>query len=175
MQNRIYTYIAGDWDHDKNAVDILEYWRKQSKLKYLNAHDTKTAYDDSLNCSIKKSLKARIDISKRFVLIVGNHTDSVTAGGCQLCPSYNSYWKYCARGYSVDYDSFIKYECKKADEAYAEGVMSIIVLYNSTSVNKYLCPEALRYLGYHIPMIYKGYDGKLYWDYNAISKVFSQT
>ena len=175
MQSRIYTYIAGDWDHDNDAVNILEYWRKNSMLHYLNVHDTKTAYDGSLNCSIKKSLKTRLDISKRFVLIVGDHTDSVTAGGCQLCSSYNSHGKYCSRGYSMDSDSFIKYECKKAEEAYADRLMSIVVLYNSTSVNKYLCPASVRYLGYHVPMIKESYDRQFVWDYYAISKAFSLT
>ena len=33
MAYRTRTYIAGDWDHDKNAVDTLYYWKNN---RYLN-------------------------------------------------------------------------------------------------------------------------------------------
>jgi hypothetical protein len=47
--------------------------------------------------------------------------------------------------------------------------MGIVILYNSTVVNKEKCPDAVKYSGTHIPMkIYK--DGQLYWDYQEIKK-----
>ena len=109
-----------------------------------------------------------MDVSKTFVLIVGDQTNTVTAGGCQLCGSYNSHTYACAKGYSVDYRSYIKYEC---DEAIKEGI-KIIVLYNSIKADKSKCPEAVRDSGYHTAMVYKGTDGKYYWDYQAVKAAF---
>ena len=62
--------------------------------------------------------------------------------------------------------SFIKYECDKAIDA---GI-KIIVLYNSTKVDRSKCPDAVKYVGTHIAMVYKGIDGRYYWDYNAVKK-----
>lgn len=162
MRNR--TYIAADYDHDENAVKHLQWMKRQGLINYLDAHELQQSNDSSLACSIKKSLKYRMDNSYKFVLIVGSHTDSVSKGGCQLCASYNSYGQYCARGYSVDTRSFIKYEC---DEAVKAG-LQIVVLYNSTTIDRDLCPSAVRWKGTHQKMIYRGNDGDLYWDDAAI-------
>lgn len=172
MVYRTKTYIAGDWDHDKDAVDRLHKWNdsKYWSLSFTDAHDLTQANDNSLNCSIKASLKTRMDASKRFVLIVGSSTDSVTAGSCQFCGSYNSRTKACAKGKSVDYRSYIKYECDKAVEA---GIR-IIVLYKGISVNKAKCPEAVKNIGIHAPMWYKK-DGQYYWDYNSVKKAFDDS
>lgn len=166
MAYRNKTYIAADWEHDKNAVDQIYKWKNSNawSLDFHDAHEITQARDSSLPCSIKRSLKERMDSSKLFVLIVGNHTDSVTKGSCQFCQSYNSYGGYCARGDSVDKKSFIKYECEKAVEA----DIQIVVLYKDVNVDKSKCPEAVRYRGKHVPMIYKGLDGKYYWDYNTV-------
>lgn len=166
MAYRNKTYIAGDWDHDADAINCIYKWKDGRKwnLDFHDAHAMKQARDTSLPCSIKKSLKERLDASKLFVLIVGNHTDTVSKGGCYLCNSYNSYTGYCARGHWTDNRSFIKYECDKAVEA----DIDIVVLYNSTTVDRAKCPQAVRYKGKHIPMVFKGADGKLYWDYYAV-------
>ena len=162
---RTRTYIAADFDNDLDAVEKLHEWNdnKNLNLSFSDAHDLQTSSDDSLYCSIKKSLKYRMDGSKKFVLIVGTNTNNITKGGCQYCGSYNSYAKYCARGNSVDYRSYIEYECDKAVEAGIE----IIVLYKSVAVNKTRCPEILKNRGKHVPM-YKYEDGKYYWDYTAV-------
>ena len=62
---RTRTYIAGDWDHDKDAVDALYWWNDNSRygLSFLDAHELKQARDTSLNCSIKKSLAERLNAS----------------------------------------------------------------------------------------------------------------
>lgn len=168
---RTRTYIAGDWDHDKDAVEQLRKWNDSNywSLSFTDAHDLTSANDNSLNCSIKASLKKRMDISKRFVLIVGEHTNSVTAGSCGFCQSYNSSTAHCARGHSTDRRSYIKYECDKAVEAGIE----IIVLYKSAKVDRNKCPEAVRWNGTHVPMAYKGEAGGLYWDYQSVKKAFS--
>lgn len=167
---RTRTYLAGDWDHDKDAVDQLHKWNDSNywSLSFTDAHDLTSANDSSLNCSIKSSLKTRMDISKTFVIIVGEQTNSVTAGSCRWCGSYNSHTYSCAKGHSVDYRSYIKYECDKATEAN----IKIIVLYNSTKVDRNKCPEVVRWTGTHATMVYKGDDGKYYWDYQTVKKAF---
>ena len=162
MRNRIY--IAADFDHDENAVKYLHWMKSQGMISFLDAHELQQSSDSSLPCSIKKSLKYRMDNSYKFVLIVGSHTDTVTKGGCQLCNSYNSYRKYCAKEHSLDYRSYVKYEC---DEAVKAGIQ-IVVLYNRTSVDRSLCPEAVRWKGTHQRMVYWGMDGNNYWDNLAI-------
>ena len=166
MAYRTKTYIAGDWDNDSDAIEKLYEWKQGKKwsLDFHDAHEMKQARDTSLPCSIKASLKARMDISKVFVLIVGNHTNTITKGSCQFCNSYNSYISWCARGRTVDKRSFVKYECEKAIEA---GI-SIIVLYKSTIAEKNNCPIAVRNLGTHIPMYCKNPHGELCWNYSAI-------
>lgn len=167
---RTRTYIAADFDHDKDAVDQLHRWNDSDYwgLSFSDAHDLQTSSDDSLPCSIKKSLKYRMDGSKTFVLIVGNQTNTVTKGGCQLCKSYNSWNKSCARMGRVDYRSYIRFECDKAVEA---GI-KIVVLYNDTVADTSKCPDAVRYLGYHTPMVFEK-DGRYFWDYQAVKKAFN--
>ena len=162
---RTKTYIAADWDGDKNAVDQLYKWKNSGhwSFDFVDAHDLTQARDSSLNCSIKASLKKRMDVSKTFVLIVGSQTKTVRAGSCQYCNSYNSWTSYCARGHSVDYRSYIEYECEKAVEA---GI-KIVVLYNSTTVDKSKCPEVVKSTDTHIPMMcYQ--NGVKCWDYYKI-------
>ena len=166
---RTRTYIAADFDHDKDAVEQLHKWNDSNhwSLSFVDAHELQTSNDSSLYCSIKLSLKMRMDHSKTFVLIVGDHTKDITKGGCQYCDSYNSHNRWCARGYSVDYRSYIEYECDEAVEAR----IKIIVLYKATVVDTTKCPDAVKNLGYHTAMIYRK-DEKYYWDYNAVKKAF---
>lgn len=162
---RTKTYIAGDWDRDKDAIEKLYQWRNSEflPLDFVDAHEYTQARDTSLNCSIKKSLKERLDRSKTFVLIVGESTNIVTAGSCQYCCSNDSYHGYCVRGHSLDFKSYIKYECEEAVKAN----MNIIVLYKSHSVNRDLCPDILKWKGYHIPM-FKNFE----WNYEEIKLIF---
>lgn len=171
MTYRTRTYIAADFDHDKDAVNILYKWKEDGRLDFdfNDAHELTQSRDSSLQCSIKSSLKTRMDASKAFVLIVGNDTNSITKGSCQYCNSYNSWTCSCARGHNVDYRSYIKYECDKAVEA---GI-NIIVLYKSTIVDKSKCPEAVRYRGNHVAMEYY-FGGQLYWNYYAIKEAFDK-
>ena len=172
MTYRTRTYIAADWTGDSDAVKILHDWNDNNHLtlSFTDAHDLTQSSDTSLPCSIKKSLKSRMDASKIFVLIVGEHTNSLTKGSCSFCGSYNS-WNYnCARRYSVDYRSYIKYECDKALEA---GI-KIVVLYKDTVINKYKCPESVRNEGKHVAMICRKSDGKRYWDYQSVKKALEE-
>ncbi len=167
MIYRTQTYIAADWTGDFDAVDILHYWNESKRwgVSFGDAHELTQARDDSLKCSIKASLKSRMDVSKTFVLIVGNNTKKLTNGSCAYCGSYNGYTHSCARGHSIDYRSFIEYECEEAVKA---GI-KIVVLYNSTRVDKDKCIDILRNRGKHVPMVvYR--EGKYYWDYDTVKR-----
>ena len=70
MPYRTKTYIAADWTGDKDAIDQLYKWNKSEywELHFTDAHELTQARDSSLNCNIKKSLKERLDASKKFIL-----------------------------------------------------------------------------------------------------------
>ena len=165
MAYRTKTYIAADWSSDKDAVEQLHKWNDSNywSLSFVDAHEEMQARDTSLNCSIKSSLAERLNISKTFVLIVGNQTKAVTSGGCQLCESYNSYTKSCARGSNVDYRSYIEFECEKA----VRDNLKIVVLYKSANIDKTKCPDAVKNSGNHAAMCYLE-NGQLYWDYQKV-------
>ena len=164
MAYRTKTYIAGDWEHDNDAIDKLYQWKNDNILSFdfIDAHEYTQARDTSLNCSIKKSLKERLDRSKTFILVVGEFTNLVTAGSCRYCSSNNSTKRYCVRGHNLDFRSYIKYECEEALKAN----MSIIVLYNSNQVIRTWCPEILRNKGKHYPM-----KKSIGWDYQGINLI----
>lgn len=167
---RTKTYIAADWTGDRDAIDQLHKWNDSNywSLNFVDVHEFTQSNDSSLNCSIKNSLKKRMDVSKTFVLIVGEHTKDLRSGRCAYCNSYSTYGYgsgQCIRGHFVDNRSYIEYECDKAIEA---GI-KIVVLYNSAMVNKSKCPEAIRNRGIHVPMCYQK-DGELWWDYQTVKQ-----
>ena len=167
MVYRTKTYIAADWDGDNNAVEQLYKWKKSNywSLDFHDAHDLTQARDSSLNCSIKSSLATRLDVSKTFVLIVGNNTKTVRSGSCRYCSSYNSWTQCCARGHNVDYRSYIEYECEKA----IRDGLRIVVLYNAGSVDKSKCPDSIKNYGTHVAM-WKWENGQYYWDYQTVKR-----
>ena len=167
MVYRTKTYIAADWDGDNNAVEQLYKWKKSNywSLDFHDAHDLPQARDSSLNCSIKSSLATRLDVSKTFVLIVGNNTKTVRSGSCRYCSSYNSWTQRCARGHNVDYRSYIEYECEKA----IRDGLRIVVLYNAGSVDKSKCPDSIINYGTHVAM-WKWENGQYYWDYQSVKR-----
>ena len=106
---RTKTYIAGDWTGDADAIQQLMKWNDSNRwsLSFSDVHEEIQARDSSLNCSIKKSLYERMDMSKTFILVVGNDTKNLKAGSCGYCQSYNSWTGRCARGYWFDGRSYI--------------------------------------------------------------------
>lgn len=167
MKYRTKTYIAGDWDSDKDAVDQLHKWNDSNhwSLSFHDAHEVTKARDSSLACSIKASLKKRMDVSKTFVLIVGEKTNSVTKGSCQHCSNYNGL--ICTTGHTVDTRSFVKYECDKAVEA---GI-KVVILYKSEAhkIDKTKCPVSVRDKGSYAAMYCRNGNG----DYNAVKEVLT--
>lgn len=166
MYYRTRTYIAGDWTGDSDLIEQLSKWNDSNywSLSFSDAHKLTQARDSSLPCSIKRSLSERLDASKTFILIVGKDTNSLTKGSCQYCHNYSSYFSRCNHNMTVDYKSFIQYECEKA----IRDNLKIIVLYNYANVERSKCPEVLRYKGTHVNAYYRAVDGNYYWNYEAI-------
>lgn len=169
MIYRTRTYIAGDWDGDRDAIEQLHKWNESNYwgLHFSDVHAFHQSRDSSLNCSIKRSLKERMDESKRFVLIVGLKTRDLRSGACYLCNDYDLR-QGCLRGRCVDNLSYVDYECEKAWEA----KIDIVVLYNACTVDRSKCPERLRYVGRHVAMCYRS-GGVTYWDYQAVKEALS--
>lgn len=167
MVYRTKTYVAGDWTGDKDAINKLYSWKNSDfyNLDFVDAHEFHQSNDNSLNCSIKDNLRIRMNGSKKFVLIVGDKTDSVTAGSCVHCKHYNSINSSCNRQLTTSKKSYIQYECDKA----ARDDMEIIVLYNYSYRAYSKCPEVLRKKGKHVAM--KNIDGS--WDYNAVKEALN--
>ena len=172
---RTKTYVAGDWTGDKEEIEKLYAWKESDwqSLDFVDAHEYTQARDTSLNCSIKKSLKERLDRSKTFVLIVGDNTKYLRAGGCEYCENYRTggyyYGARCTHNYTLDTRSYINYECEYA----AANKLRIIVLYASTRVDRTKCPQAVSQIGVHIPMYYYS-EGKIYWNYTQIRDAINQ-
>lgn len=173
MPYRTKTYIAGDWTGDKNLIDQLYKWNENDylSLHFVDAHDLTQARDISLFCNVKNSLLNRLNASKTFVLVVGAQTASLTKGGCQYCDSYNSWTRSCAKGYSCDYRSYIKYECEKA----VEQGLRIVVIYNYASIQRNKCPLVLQYTGKHVCGQYIDNNGVRRWNYTAIKDAIMES
>jgi hypothetical protein len=169
MIYRTKTYIAAEWTGDHDAVKQIHKWNdgKKWSLSFTDAHELTQARDGSLYCSIKSSLGTRLDATKTFILIVGINTKSARSGSCQYCKSNNVFNGSCAKGYSIDYRSYIEYECEKALKAALKGQMKIIVLYKAAKVNKSNCPVSLKNIGKHVAMYYIE-NGNTYYDYQAL-------
>lgn len=173
-QRRTFTYIAGDWTGDRDAIDQILSWNDGNRwnLHFKYVHEITQSYDSSNNCSIKESLAQRMRISKKFILVVGHDTIKLRSGACYSCKSYVApnmftYGPRCIRDRRVDNRSYIEYEVSLAKAAYDKSEMDIIVLYKSVNVNKSLCPEPLRCIGKHVPML-KWHNCVKIWDYYSV-------
>ena len=178
MQYRTRTYIAGEWIGDSDAIEQLYKWNEGDKwsFHFSDAHKNKQCYDSSLPCTIKGSLRDRMNGSKTFVLVVGNDTATVRKGSCVYSDCTNKiydYWnsKYVCKiaGKTYSTQSFIDYECELAYKAWLYDDMKIVVLYNASTVNKSKCPEILKSIGKHVSMkSYNSYRGKYEYDYQKV-------
>lgn len=181
---RVCTYVAGDWTGDSDAIEIIKKWNEGDKwkLRFRDVHTLTQSSDNSLNCSIKSSLRIRMEISKTFVLVVGDMTNSLRSGSCHLCENYipeGNFGPMCIKGHnSIDLRSYVQYECEMAYKDFLDGVMRIVVLYNDVIVDKNKCPEVLKNVGTHVPMkkidldITHGIQFK--WDYESVKKALDK-
>lgn len=160
MPYRTKTYIAGEWTGDSAAIEQLYKWNDGDRwsFHFVDAHANRQCYDSSKPCTIKDNLRDRMRRSKVFVLVVGNDTVRTRKGSCayQICSNRQYYY---TRGYvctvigkTYSTQSFIEYECDMARKAYINGDVRIVVLYNSTSVDKSKYPVALKDIGIHKEM-----------------------
>ena len=76
MVYRNKVYVAFDGDTDMKYYRMLQAWSKNDNIDFsLNdAHDLKSSRDSSNEETIKRSLRERMNNSKTFVLLVGEHT-----------------------------------------------------------------------------------------------------
>lgn len=167
---RKYVYIAGAWTEEKDAIEILKLWNALNclSLSFPDVHETTQAFDTSLPCSIKRSLKFRMNESYAFVFVVGESTRRLTKGGCQNCKSYNSHTYSCCHSSSIDYRSYIEYECEEAIKA----KIPIIILYNSSIKRDDWIPDALSGARYREVPMYRWSGNKKIWDYGEIKSSF---
>ena len=175
LVNRTKTFISGDWTGDHDLISKLKEWNQNNNLglNFVDVHELTQSYDTSNPCSIKASLRQRLNISKTFVLIAGKNTLSLTKGACRYCSLYSTWYSSCAsNGKPFDNRSFIEYECEMALKDYNAGELKkIVVIYNGfVNPDRSRCPEVLRYVGTHIGSDFNGADGKRYRDYLAIKK-----
>ena len=172
---RTRTYIAGDWTGDFDLINQLHEWNDNNhlNLNFVDVHELTQSSDNTLNCNIKKSLRKRLNITKTFVLIVGEHTSAVTSGACFICKYYRKWHTIppsCIKDYSIDNRSYIQYECEMALKDYKSGrLRNIVVIYNGL-INpiKDRCPELLKDVGIHIGSDSRNDKGELCWNYAEI-------
>lgn len=181
---RTKTYIAGEWDGDKDAIEQLYTWNEGNKwsLHFRDAHKNKQCYDSSMPCTIKNSLRDRMNDSKVFILIVGNNTASTRKGSCAYYNCINKQYSYYIGQYictilgkTYSTDSFVDYECQMAYKAYLKGEMKIVVLYNAASINKSKCPEILKDIGTHKEMkSYNSFRQAYQYDYAKVKSAIEE-
>ena len=171
MAYRNKTYIAGDWDKDKEAVDQLRIWNDSNYwgLDFYDVHSSIQTNSEK-PCTIKKSLGERLDNSKHFVLIVGESTKNLTKGKCSISCSDNLYCKN-----SKSEKSYIQFECDGAKKRLEnDNLPKIIVLYKSASIDKSKCPDSIKDIALTHAKMYKYENGKYYWDYQSVKTAFDK-
>ena len=164
---RTYTYIAGDWTGDADLIQEIYKWNESSHwgLSFKDAHELTNSRDTSLPCTIKRSLAERLNESKTFVLVVGEHTKALTKGACYHCDLYSHALRWCPKGHSISNLSFVQYECEKAKK---DG-LKIVVIYNRGSVDRSMCPQCLQSTGWHIPgKVWDRFTDSWIWNYSGI-------
>lgn len=77
-RNKIY--VAFDGDRDMKYYDILKAWDANGDIEFNfnDVHEMTQSHDWAQPESIKRSLKYRMDNSKLFILLIGEHTKLLT-------------------------------------------------------------------------------------------------
>lgn len=80
MVYRNKAYVAFDGDNDIKYYYLMKAWKQSdnSNFKFYDAHELNNARDTSRPESIKKQLSKRMENSKVFVLLLGEHTKYLT-------------------------------------------------------------------------------------------------
>ena len=76
MPYRNKVYVAFDADRDIHYYRLMKAWKQNdyTDFNFYDAHDLKQSRDSSMKSTIINSLRDRINISKMFVLLVGERT-----------------------------------------------------------------------------------------------------
>lgn len=76
MAYRNKTYVAFDGDNDMKYYNLMKAWKQSdnTEFNFYDAHDLNNALDSSKEETIKAKLRERMNNSKVFVLLIGEHT-----------------------------------------------------------------------------------------------------
>lgn len=80
MAYRNKTYVCFDGDNDIRYYNLMKAWKQNDNtdFNFYDAHDLNTALDSSLEETIKRKLKERLNNTKIFVILLGEHTKNLT-------------------------------------------------------------------------------------------------
>lgn len=167
MADRTKTYILADWKSDKDAVDQLFNWNSDAHWNLELEYTCSDRWRSQKFCHTKLwDIKTKLDISKTFVLIIGENTKDFFQyrGKCHLCSGYPDWALDCIYGAGkLDFRNFLDYACEETVQA----GLKIVVLYKATTVDKTRCPEAVKDIGTHAAMFF-GTDEEPLWDYESV-------
>ncbi len=78
FQNK--TYIAFDGDKDIHYYYLMKAWKssKRVSFNFYDAHDLNTARDSSMEQTIKRRLRERMENAKCLILLIGESTRHLT-------------------------------------------------------------------------------------------------
>ena len=76
MPYRNKTYVCFDGDNDFYYYSLMKAWKQNDGLpfNFFDAHDLNYAWDTSLEESIKRQLRERLNNSKILVVLIGENT-----------------------------------------------------------------------------------------------------
>ena len=80
MAYRNKTYICFDGDNDMLYYNLMKAWKQNdnTEFNFYNAHDLNHALDTSMEETIKRKLRERLNNTKMFVVLLGEHTKYLT-------------------------------------------------------------------------------------------------
>lgn len=80
MAYRNKTYVCFDGDNDIRYYNLMKAWKQNdnTEFNFFDAHDLNTARDSSQERTIKLKLKERLNNTKLFVILLGEHTKNLT-------------------------------------------------------------------------------------------------
>jgi hypothetical protein len=80
MAYRNKVFISFDGDNDIHYYRLMKAWKQNDKtdFSFNDAHDIKQARDTSLEETIKRSLRDRLNNSRVFVILIGERTRYLT-------------------------------------------------------------------------------------------------
>jgi hypothetical protein len=128
MAYRNKTYVAFDGDSDIRYYNMMKAWKQNDNtdFNFYNAHDLNNALDTSTEETIKRRLRERMENSKVFVLLVGEHTKNLRR-------------------------PYIRYEIDHAINYYKIPII-VVNLNGLKKCDSSLCPPAAREaLSIHVP------------------------